>query len=134
MILSSTTFVGAMSTRNTTLLKLTVRQLELYRAGLRGSGEAWAHIPGGTPDTGRWSSGNCWDAMGMARTLATVSIGPYDTETKSVISKNLIDWIKEIIDGARSSPVSKTLRLSVCPYSRLTSKARFCWTSTKLPR
>ena len=98
----------AVSTRNTTLLKLTVRQLELYRAGLRGSGGTWAHIAGGTPDTGRWSSGNGWAAMGMARTLATVSNSPLDAETKSSISKSLTEWIKEILDGAIQSPVSIT--------------------------
>lgn len=55
------------STRNNTLLNLTVRQLELYRAGLRTEAGTWAHIAGGNSDIGHWSSRNGWAAMGMAR-------------------------------------------------------------------
>jgi rhamnogalacturonyl hydrolase YesR len=88
------------------LLNRTVRQLELYRAGLqRGSG-AWSHIQGGNADNWQWSSGNGWAAYGMTRVLATIQNGPWSSAVKAEYVPQLTTWIKEIIDGAMRSSVS----------------------------
>lgn len=97
------------TTRNATLLAFTVRQLELYTAGLSGNGGTWEHIVGGKEDPGHWSSGNGWAAMGMTRVLATVVNGPWDSATKAAYVGKLTGWIKELIDGAIASPVSNII-------------------------
>lgn len=96
----------AASTNNASLLAETVTQLQLYRAALKQADGAWAHIQGGHSDPGKWSTGNGWASMGMTRVLATILNGPFSASVKSKYSAEITGWIKEIIDGAISSPVS----------------------------
>ena len=102
----------AVATRNDTLLRETVRQCGLYREVLQPKVSGpykglWRHIIGQSQDLGLWSTGNGWATMGMARVLATVRAakgkGSYGWATEE---SNLVTWIREILDGAMSSPVS----------------------------
>ncbi|KAJ7437415.1 hypothetical protein FB451DRAFT_1006417, partial [Mycena latifolia] len=78
------------------------------RAGTSATHGRWHHIVGPeSADPGLWSTGNGWAAMGMARVLATVVKAPV-AQGKSWQAGAVADltaWIKEIIDGARSSPM-----------------------------
>ncbi|CZT16334.1 uncharacterized protein RCC_02176 [Ramularia collo-cygni] len=95
-------------------LQSAIEQCGLYREVLSSnsnsgdvSSGAWHHIIGPeTQDTGLWSTGNGWAAMGMARVLATLlhwhptETGPDFSQTR----KDLFEWIGEILRGAMSSP------------------------------
>ena len=95
----------AANANDATLLGQTVTQIELYRAALKKSSGAWAHIEGANPDAGEWSTGNGWAAMGMTRVLKAALKGPFASSIKSEYSSKLTGWIKEILDGAISSSV-----------------------------
>jgi Glycosyl Hydrolase Family 88 len=104
----------AVDTYNASLLADVVQLCAQYRqvlhANITGNGQGvWEHIIGPqSQDVGQWSTGNGWAAGGMVRVLATVMKAP-----ASVIPANqseyavtaLTGFIKEIIDGAMSSPV-----------------------------
>jgi hypothetical protein len=66
------------SKKNVSLVKESVRQIELYRDVLRiteGKRKGlWMHVVGpDNPDPGAWSTGNGWAAYGMLRTRATIA-------------------------------------------------------------
>ncbi|KAJ7437413.1 hypothetical protein FB451DRAFT_1006123, partial [Mycena latifolia] len=72
----------------------------------------WHHIVGPqSADPGLWSTGNAWAAMGMARVLATVLKAPIALTTpwQGAAVADLTAWIKEILDGARGSPLDSGL-------------------------
>ncbi|KAJ7081180.1 family 88 glycosyl hydrolase [Mycena belliarum] len=112
----------AADTNNATLLQIAYEQCGLQREVLLlgsnattpspvGSGTTsgrWHHIVGPqSADPGLWSTGNGWAAMGMARVLATVLKAPVGLAAAWQASAvaDLTAWIKEIIDGARASPL-----------------------------
>ena len=61
-------------------------------------------------DTGLWSTGNGWAAAGMTRVLATFLKSPFAQQLNGTAQadavKGLTGYIKEILDGAMSSPMS----------------------------
>lgn len=92
-------------------LRYAAEQSGLYREVLKAdiadgdvSSGAWQHIIGPeTQDTGIWSTGNGWAAMGMARVLGTLlHWHPADTSDDSQ-KRDLFTWIGEILQGAMSS-------------------------------
>ncbi|KAF7316620.1 hypothetical protein HMN09_00394600 [Mycena chlorophos] len=118
-------YFGA-ATNNASLMETAYTQCGLYREVLLlGSNSStpsalnssttdgrWRHIIGPpSPDIGLWSTGNGWAAAGMARVLATIMKAPaaQNATWKADAVANLTGWIKEIVDGARSSPVDGNL-------------------------
>ena len=61
-------------------------------------------------DTGLWSTGKGWAAAGMTRVLATFLKSPFAQQLNGTAQadgvKGLTGYIKEILDGAMSSPMS----------------------------
>ena len=96
----------AISTQNDTLLDVAVQQIQDYRAVLKSSSGAWSHISASShPDTGFWSTGNGWAAMGITRVLAAILAAPSRTTNQQTQTVTLRGWIKEIIDAAIKAPV-----------------------------
>lgn len=108
----------AVATNNQDLLRTAVEQIGLYRDVLQDKPTGlWKHIAGSRTDAGTWSTGNGWTTNGIARVLATVKHWPtsavWTTETQ-----NLVDWAREIIDGAISiGPVAGSGLFRNCKYS-----------------
>lgn len=103
----------AVATNDVGLLRETVRQCGLYRQLLQVNGTYWQHIVvqdnSGGADSGIWSTGNGWAAGGMVRVLATLQNWEGQNEVCSTERAQLVGYIKEIIDGAMSSPLDKGL-------------------------
>jgi rhamnogalacturonyl hydrolase YesR len=96
----------AISTQNDTLLDVAVQQVQDYRAVLKSSSGAWSHISASShPDTGFWSTGNGWAAMGITRVLAAILVAPSRTTNQQTQTVTLRGWVKEIIDAAMKTPV-----------------------------
>ena len=96
----------AISTQNDTLLDVAVQQVQDYRAVLKSSSGAWSHISASSdPDTGFWSTGNGWAAMGITRVLAAILAAPSRTTNQQTQTVTLRGWVKEIIDAAMKAPV-----------------------------
>lgn len=110
----------AVATNDQDLLRTAVKQIGLYRDVLQEKSTGlWKHIAGSRTDAGTWSTGNGWTTNGIARVLATVKHWPtsagWTTETQS-----LIQWAKEIIDGAISvGPVAGSGLFRNCECSFL---------------
>ncbi|EDR06770.1 uncharacterized protein LACBIDRAFT_299633 [Laccaria bicolor S238N-H82] len=104
-------YYGA-DTQNTSILLQSFTQCQLYRQVLQpSSGGAWMHIMGPqNQDTGLWSTGNGWAAAGMTRVLATFLKSPFAQQLNGTAQADavggLTGYIKEILDGAMSSPMS----------------------------
>ncbi|KAF5363202.1 hypothetical protein D9758_008379 [Tetrapyrgos nigripes] len=125
----------AVSTWNLSLLMQAVEQYRLYREVVQ-LGQTlnktlpysdpqygiWRHIIGPQkPDPGLWSTGNAWAVAGMARSLATVIKAPRSlfymdcgyhcssSHPKADAIDSLTSYIKEILDGALSSPLDNGL-------------------------
>ena len=104
-------YYGA-DTQNASVLLQSYTQCQLYRQVLQpSSGGAWMHIMGPqNQDTGLWSTGNGWAAAGMTRVLATFLKSPFAQQLNGTAQadavKGLTGYIKEILDGAMSSPMS----------------------------
>jgi len=105
-------YYGA-DTQNASILLQSYTQCQLYRQVLQPSGGgAWMHIIGPqNQDTGLWSTGNGWAAAGMTRVLATFLKSPFAQQqlngtAQADAVKGLTGYIKEILDGAMSSPMS----------------------------
>ncbi|CAK5274621.1 unnamed protein product, partial [Mycena citricolor] len=116
----------AATSGNASLLQASYEQCGLYREVLLFGSNAttfspvnssatsgrWHHIVGPqSADLGLWSTGNGWAAAGMTRVLVTVMHAPIANSTgwaPAAIS-DLTAWIKEIIDGARASPLDNGL-------------------------
>jgi rhamnogalacturonyl hydrolase YesR len=107
----------AVATSNASLLSQVVQLCGKYRQVLRAnitgiSEGTWEHIIGPpSQDTGLWSTGNGWAAAGMARVLAVVLKTPVvpSHTWRSTATATLTGYIKEIIDGAMSSPTNNGL-------------------------
>ncbi|KAJ6627444.1 hypothetical protein B0H10DRAFT_1941186 [Mycena sp. CBHHK59/15] len=98
---------AAADSRDLTLLYEAYVQCGLYRQILGPAGGLWEHIIGPqSQDTGLWSTGNGWAAMGMARVLATVMKAPVAARAswRGTAIGDLTTWIQEILDGAIASP------------------------------
>lgn len=104
----------AVATNSTETIKKAIMQCLAYRQALKPntssdavSAGTWQHILGPVhEDLGRWSTGNGWAAMGMARVLATLlHWPPTAVEANAQIAQaDLFTWIGEILQGAMSSP------------------------------
>ena len=61
-------------------------------------------------DTGLWSTGNGWAAAGMTRVFATFLTSPFAQQLNGSAQTDAVEgltgYIKEILDGAMSSPMS----------------------------
>ncbi|KAJ7279198.1 hypothetical protein C8J57DRAFT_1059548, partial [Mycena rebaudengoi] len=118
-------YIGAY-TNNVSLIHLAYEQCGLYReVNLFGSNTTtpsplgtsptngrWHHIVGPqSGDPGLWATGNGWAAAGMARVLATIIKAPAARHApwRAAALADLSGWIKEIIDGARASPLDQGL-------------------------
>ncbi|KAG0144316.1 hypothetical protein CROQUDRAFT_724086 [Cronartium quercuum f. sp. fusiforme G11] len=97
-------WTGAISS-DFSILENSYRQCLLYRKRLidpNGSG-TWRHILGGSwNETGLWSTGNGWAAMGMMRVRQTMeAVSDPDLKHKlSGMKADLEKWMCEIIAGA----------------------------------
>lgn len=88
------------ATNNQDLLRTAVKQIGLYRGVLQDKPTGlWNHIAGSRTDAGMWSTGNGWAVNGITRVLATVKHWPTSAGW-TIETQNLIQWAKEIIDGA----------------------------------
>ncbi|KFY50276.1 hypothetical protein V495_00320 [Pseudogymnoascus sp. VKM F-4514 (FW-929)] len=95
----------AILSQNASMLDIAVQQIQLYRDALKANTGGWSHISASShPDSGLWSTGNGWAAMGIARTLASVQSSPFDVAIKSSQAALLKENVKEIIDAAMASP------------------------------
>lgn len=101
---------SAVAGNNVTLLRQAINQCGLYRQVLQANTTAnwkglWTHIVGPQSQTlGIWATGNGWAALGMVRVLATVK--HWRTSSSwSTEQSQLIQFILEIINGAKSVPV-----------------------------
>lgn len=116
----------AADSNNASLLETAYLQCGLYREVLLFSSNAssfdppqtsvtnglWHHIVGPqSAEPGLWSSSNGWAAAGMARVLATIIKAPVaaGTSWRATAIADLTSWIKEIVDGARTSPTDDGL-------------------------
>ena len=113
------------ATNNASFLEEAVNQCLLYREILQANTTAstaspptthpliasglWSHILGPfNNDPGIWSTGNAWAAAGMMRVLATlvkapahlVQDGHHDTPSLKHSTANLVNAIREILDGS----------------------------------
>lgn len=112
----------AADSNNASLLETAYLQCGLYREVLLFSSNSstpspvgtsttnglWHHIVGPqSAEPGLWSTGNGWAAAGMARVLATVIKAPVAAAApwQATAIADLTGWIKEIVDGARASPM-----------------------------
>jgi rhamnogalacturonyl hydrolase YesR len=112
----------AADSNNASLLETAYLQCGLYREVLLFGSNAstfstprtsvtnglWHHIVGPqSHEPGLWSSSNGWAAAGMSRVLATVMKAPVaaGTSWQAAAITDLTSWIKEIVDGARGSPI-----------------------------
>ncbi|KAG8709017.1 hypothetical protein FRC09_000911 [Ceratobasidium sp. 395] len=87
---------------NQTLLQEAYNQVKLYRDALLDGTGMWQHIKmGSLSDTGHWSTGNGWAAMGMLRVLATIRGSQWANPLKSQ-TRDLENWISEILDATWS--------------------------------
>lgn len=93
----------AVENNNVSLMAETVNQIGLYRAVLKAGDLNWRHIIGPqSQDTGLWSTGNGWAAVGMTRVLYTLQRWSGSSGLGSQ-AQQLKSWIKEILDGAMQS-------------------------------
>ncbi|KAJ7346965.1 hypothetical protein DFH08DRAFT_206749 [Mycena albidolilacea] len=116
----------AADSNNASLLETAYLQCGLYRevllfgsnastfsaVGTSDTDGRWHHIVGPqSAEPGLWSSSNGWAAAGMARVLATIIKAPVavGTQWRATAIADLTAWIKEIVDGARSSPTDDDL-------------------------
>ena len=64
-------------------------------------------------NTGLWPTGNGWAAAGMTRVLATFLKSPFAQQLNGSVQADAVEgltgYIKEISDGAMSSPMSSGL-------------------------
>ena len=110
MVPSFLAYYGA-DTQNASVLLQSYAQCQLYRQVLQHSSSgAWMHIIGAqNQDTGLWPTGNGW-AAGMTRVLATFLKSPFAQQlngsTQADAVQGLTGYVKEILDGAMSSPMS----------------------------
>ncbi|KAG8795856.1 hypothetical protein FRC12_008579, partial [Ceratobasidium sp. 428] len=87
---------------NQTLLQEAYNQVKLYRDALLDGTGMWQHIKmGSLSDTGHWSTGNGWAAMGMLRVLATIRGSQWANPLKSQ-TRDLENWTSEILDATWS--------------------------------
>ena len=99
-------------TQNASILLQSYTQCQLYRQVLQPSSSGvWMHIIGPqNQDTELWSTGNGWAAAGMMRVLATFLKSPFAQQLNGTAQadavKGLTGYIKEILDGPMSSPMS----------------------------
>jgi rhamnogalacturonyl hydrolase YesR len=113
----------AVTTQNTTMLRLAMQECDLQRQMLQANMTAtsqskmqglWHHIIGRDSYEPRlWSTGNAWAAAGMARVLATM-IKWSESASWTQEQETITRWIREIIDGAMKGSV-----ISVEPHSGL---------------
>lgn len=89
---------AGVATSDLSLLKESARQCKLYHDVLAQQSGPWLHIIGNSQDAALWSTGNGWAAAGMARVMATMRNGPYNSQTASEQSQ-LSGMIKDILDG-----------------------------------
>jgi len=93
------------------LLDEAVEQVRLYRALLRDeSSGLWRHVYGPRDeDSGFWSTGCGWAAMGMARTAATIrNWSPAASREKARGWSILATWVKEIVDAVIANDDDKS--------------------------
>ena len=91
-------YYGVM-TNNQTLLEEAYNQVNLYRSVLLDNTGMWQHIKMGSfEDTGHWSTGNGWAAMGMLRVLATIRGSDFAGSLRQQTA-DLENWIKGIHDA-----------------------------------
>ena len=93
------------------LLDEAVEQVRLYRALLRDERSGlWRHVYGPRDeDSGFWSTGCGWAAMGMARTAATIrNWSPAASREKARGWNILVTWVKEIVDAVIASDDDKS--------------------------
>ncbi|KAG8706554.1 hypothetical protein FRC09_002351 [Ceratobasidium sp. 395] len=91
-------YYGVMNS-NQTLLQEAYNQVKLYRDALLDGTGMWQHIKmGSLSDTGHWSTGNGWAAMGMLRVLATIRGSQWANPLKSQ-TRDLENWTSEILDA-----------------------------------
>ncbi|KAG9078017.1 hypothetical protein FRC06_008571, partial [Ceratobasidium sp. 370] len=84
---------------NQTMLEEAYNQIRLYRSALLDETGMWQHIKMGSfEDTGHWSTGNGWAAMGMLRVLATIRGSRWANPLKGQ-TRDLENWIIEILDA-----------------------------------
>ncbi|KAK4496589.1 hypothetical protein PRZ48_012569 [Zasmidium cellare] len=103
----------AVATQNDTYIRSAVGQCLLYRQLLKPNNtdsNAWQHILGGPDqDLGRWSTGNGWAAMGMARVLGTLVhwlvLTKEEDPNPSIAAGDLFHWIGEILESAMGENV-----------------------------
>ncbi|EDQ98100.1 uncharacterized protein LACBIDRAFT_310937 [Laccaria bicolor S238N-H82] len=104
-------YYGA-DTQNASVLLQSYTQCQLYQQVLQpSSGSAWMHIMDPqNQDTGLWSTGNGWAAAGMTRVFATFLKSPFAQQLNGSAQVDAVEgltgYIKEILDGAMSSPMS----------------------------
>lgn len=108
----------AVATNSPDLLRTAVEQIGLYRDVLQDKPTGlWKHIAGSRTDAGTWSTGNGWAANGITRVLATVTHWPTSAGWTAE-SQSLVQWAKEIIDGAINvGPVAGSGLFRNCEYS-----------------
>ncbi|QRV84738.1 cell wall glycoside hydrolase YteR [Ceratobasidium sp. AG-Ba] len=91
-------YYGVM-TDNRTLVEEAYNQIKLYRNVLIDGTGMWQHIKMGSfEDTGHWSTGNGWAAMGMLRVLASIRGSQWANALKGQ-TRDLENWIIEIHDA-----------------------------------
>lgn len=94
-------YYGA-QTSNMSLLQQAYDQCRLYRQKLLQSSGMWSHIALGNPfddDTGAWSTGNGWAAMGMLRVALTIERTKYAANMSSQVA-DLFSWTNQIVNAA----------------------------------
>ena len=95
-----------MATKNLTVVRESVRQIELYRDVLRrvnGKGEGlWRHSvgPSDMADPGAWSTSNGWAAYGMMRVRATVAGWEKSRIAMGKEIEALDSYVLEILEAA----------------------------------
>lgn len=109
-------YYGAI-TSNETLLQLAYDNCRLYRNALRVKGPygyAWAHIYFDSTkswvDKGIWGTGNAWAALGMLRVALTIQKSSHASKMTTQ-SKNLVSWVKEILDSTLPAAVKSSPHL-----------------------
>ncbi|KAH8832659.1 glycoside hydrolase family 105 protein [Flagelloscypha sp. PMI_526] len=92
-------------TKNSSWLGEAYKQVRLYRDALKDSNQQnlWKHITGNADgdtvtDSGHWTTGNGWAAMGMLRVYATMKHSDYSRDFGDE-QDDLNSWVKEILDG-----------------------------------
>ncbi|KAF2161649.1 hypothetical protein M409DRAFT_28044 [Zasmidium cellare ATCC 36951] len=105
----------AVATQNDSYIRAAIGQCLFYRQILKPNdteSDAWQHIlfgPRAQQDPGRWSTGNGWAAMGMARVLGTLVhwlvLAKLDDEKPRIAAGDLFLWIGEIVSAAMGQGV-----------------------------